>query len=110
MAEDPKIDSIAVRKRLLTAKSDVYRATLQLRLHEVQEPFRSIREWQSGRPQWPVAIALFAAPIAGYLAVKRGWSLQRALTQGVGLWQILRQTGLLDLLQKRPAKDEPANH
>jgi hypothetical protein len=88
MAQLHELNSIRERKRLLMAQSETCRRSLALQL----DAFRADSAWLHRGVDSVVRYRSFlwlAAPVAGFLIVRRGKVLRQFLIQGLTAWQVV---------------------
>ena len=85
-----ELSAIAARKKLLLAKSEVYRATLALECARLDETVGWVdRGVGIARQAYPLAVLL--APFAGYFVIARKTLFRRVVAKAVFGWQIYRK-------------------
>ena len=89
MIAGQQIRELDTRRRLLAMQSDIHRKTLRLQLSELRA-----RGSLAGKTLHQVQPALLvAAPVVGYLLVRRWPALKNFATRGFLGWAALRRAG-----------------
>lgn len=90
MVATAELSAIETRKKLLLAKSEVYRATLALECARLDEAVGWVdRGVGFARQAYPLGVML--APFAGYFLIAKKTLFRRVLAKAVLGWQMYRK-------------------
>jgi hypothetical protein len=103
MAKLSSLKNLAAQKSLVQAESEHYRTSLLVEWDGLKRD----TAWAGRSMDWvhryrPL-ILIVAAPLVGFLMVRRGGTIKRLLVGGIAVFNLLRRTkGLASLLLPRP--------